>query len=217
MSIHSWMGTFMERMRAMKRLLAMTALILILGIPLSASADKSAPRVRIETSMGGITVELNSQAAPKTVANFLQYVRDGFYDDTIFHRVIKSFMIQGGGLTPKMQEKPTRPPVVNEADNGLKNDEGTIAMARTMAPHSATAQFFINVKNNNFLNHTAKNARGWGYCVFGRVIDGMAVVKAIENVQTTTKFQYGDVPVEPVIIQKVTLIEPVKKPAKEAR
>jgi peptidyl-prolyl cis-trans isomerase B (cyclophilin B) len=201
----------------MKRLLAMTALILILGIPLSASADKSAPRVRIETSMGGITVELNSQAAPKTVANFLQYVRDGFYDDTIFHRVIKSFMIQGGGLTPQMQEKPTRPPVVNEADNGLKNDEGTIAMARTMAPHSATAQFFINVKNNNFLNHTAKNARGWGYCVFGRVIDGMAVVKAIENVKTTTKFQYGDVPVEPVIIQKVTLIEPVKKPAKEAR
>jgi peptidyl-prolyl cis-trans isomerase B (cyclophilin B) len=167
--------------------------------------------------MGGITVELNARAAPKTVANFLQYVRDGFYDNTIFHRVIKSFMIQGGGLTPQMQEKPTRPPVINEADNGLKNDEGTIAMARTMAPHSATSQFFINVKSNSFLNHTAKNARGWGYCVFGRVVDGMAVVKAIENVKTTTKFQFGDVPVEPVLIQKVTLIEPEKKPAKEAR
>lgn len=201
----------------MKRMLAMTALILILGIPLSASADESAPRVRIETSMGGITVELNALAAPKTVANFLQYVRDGFYDNTIFHRVIKSFMIQGGGLTPQMQEKPTRPPVINEADNGLKNDEGTIAMARTRVPHSATSQFFINVKNNSFLNHTAKNARGWGYCVFGKVVDGMAVVKAIENVKTTTKFQFGDVPVEPVIIQKVTLIEPAAQPVKKSK
>lgn len=185
----------------------MTALILILGMPFSALADESAPRVRIETSMGNITVELNAQAAPKTVANFLQYVRDGFYDDTIFHRVIKSFMIQGGGFTPQMQQKPTRPPVVNEADNGLKNDAGTIAMARTNAPHSATSQFFINAKNNDFLNHKAKTARGWGYCVFGRVVDGMAVVKAIENVKTTTKFRYGDVPVEPVIMRKVVLVK----------
>lgn len=192
----------------MKRLLVTAAIILCLGMPLSVPADESAPRVRIETSMGNITVELNAQAAPKTVANFLQYVRDGFYNNTIFHRVIKSFMIQGGGFTPQMQQKPTQPPVVNEADNGLKNDAGTIAMARTMAPHSATSQFFINVKNNDFLNHTAKNARGWGYCVFGRVVDGMEVVKAIENVKTTTKFQYGDVPVDPVIIQKTVLLEP---------
>ena len=196
----------------MKRFFATAALILILGMPFSAPAVESAPQVRIETTMGNITVELNPQAAPKTVANFLQYVRDGFYDNTIFHRVIKSFMIQGGGFTPEMQQKKTRPPVVNEADNGLTNDAGTIAMARTPAPHSATSQFFINVKNNNFLNFKAKNMRDWGYCVFGRVVDGMDVVKTIENVKTTTKFRYGDVPVEPVIIQKVVLIQP---PAKE--
>jgi peptidyl-prolyl cis-trans isomerase B (cyclophilin B) len=197
----------------MKRFFATAALILILGMPFSASAVESAPQVRIETTMGNITVELNPQAAPKTVANFLQYVRDGFYDNTIFHRVIKSFMIQGGGFTPEMQQKKTRPPVVNEADNGLTNDAGTIAMARTQAPHSATSQFFINVKNNNFLNFKAKNMRDWGYCVFGRVVDGMDVVKTIENVKTTTKFRYGDVPVEPVIIQKIVLMEepPAKK------
>jgi peptidyl-prolyl cis-trans isomerase B (cyclophilin B) len=197
----------------MKRFFATAALILILGMPFSAPAVESAPRVRIETTMGNITVELNPQAAPKTVANFLQYVRDGFYDNTIFHRVIKSFMIQGGGFTPEMQQKQTRPPVVNEADNGLTNDAGTIAMARTQAPHSATSQFFINVKNNNFLNFKAKNMRDWGYCVFGRVVDGMDVVKTIENVKTTTKFRYGDVPVEPVIIQKIVLMEepPAKK------
>ena len=195
----------------MKHLLVATVLFLILALPISAAADESAPRVRIETSMGAITVELNARAAPKTVANFLQYVRDGFYENTIFHRVIKSFMIQGGGLTPDMQEKPTRQPVINEADNGLKNDEGTIAMARTMAPHSATAQFFINVKNNNFLNHTAKTSRGWGYCVFGRVVEGMSVVKAIENVKTTTKFSFADVPVNPVIINKISLITTAEK------
>jgi peptidyl-prolyl cis-trans isomerase B (cyclophilin B) len=192
----------------MKRLFATVAMILSFSMPLSAHADKSSPRVRMETSMGAIIIELNAQAAPKTVANFLDYVRDGFYDNTIFHRVIKSFMIQGGGFTPMMQQKTTRPPVVNEADNGLKNDAGTIAMARTNAPHSATSQFFISTKNNDFLNHKAKTARDWGYCVFGRVIEGMAVVKAIENVKTTTKFGYGDVPVEPVIIQKAILIKP---------
>ena len=195
----------------MRRLIAMAAILLCLVMPLSALADESAPRVRLETSMGNITVELNSVAAPKTVDNFLQYVRDGFYDNTIFHRVIKSFMIQGGGFTPQMQQKKTRPPVVNEADNGLKNDAGTIAMARTMAPHSATSQFFINVKNNDFLNHTAKDTRGWGYCVFGRVISGMDVVKAIENVKTATKFGYGDVPVDSVVIQKAVIIEPAAK------
>jgi len=195
----------------MKRLLVAAVLILTLGMPLSGAADGSAPRVRIETSMGNITVELNPQAAPKTVANFLQYVRDGFYDNTIFHRVIKSFMIQGGGFTPQMKEKATRPPIVNEADNGLKNDEGTIAMARTPVPHSATSQFFINAKNNDFLNFKAKNTRDWGYCVFGRVVDGMDVVKAIENVKTTTKFRSADVPVEPVIINKIVLITAAKK------
>lgn len=191
----------------MKRLIATAVLILILGMPLSAPAEATGPRVRLETSMGNITVELNPQAAPKTVANFLQYVRDGFYDNTIFHRVIKSFMIQGGGFTPQMQQKPTRPAIVNEADNGLKNDEGTIAMARTPAPHSATSQFFINVKNNDFLNFKAKNMRDWGYCAFGRVIEGMDVVRAIENVKTTTKSQYSDVPVEPVIILKAVLVK----------
>jgi peptidyl-prolyl cis-trans isomerase B (cyclophilin B) len=186
----------------MKRLFAMIAMILSFSMPLSAHADEPAPRVRLETSMGTFIVELNPQAAPKTVANFLEYVRDGFYGNTIFHRVIKSFMIQGGGFTPMMQQKTTRPPVVNEADNGLKNDAGTIAMARTNAPHSATSQFFINVKNNDSLNHTAKTARGWGYCVFGRVVEGMAVVKAIENVKTTTKFGYGDVPAGPATKDK---------------
>ena len=195
----------------MKRLFATVLLILILGTPFSAPAEASAPLVRIETSMGNITVELNPQAAPKTVANFLQYVRDGFYDNTIFHRVIKSFMIQGGGFTPQMKEKATRPPVVNEADNGLKNDAGTIAMARTPVPHSATSQFFINAKNNDFLNFKAKNMRDWGYCVFGRVVDGMNVVNAIENVKTTIKFRYADVPVEPVIINKIVLITAAKK------
>lgn len=195
----------------MKRPFAIIVLMLILGMPFSVPADENTPRARLETSMGAITVELNAQAAPKTVANFLQYVHDGFYDGTIFHRVIKSFMIQGGGFTPQMQQRPTRPPVVNEADNGLKNDAGTIAMARTMAPHSATAQFFINVKNNDFLNHIAKTPGGWGYCVFGRVVDGMDVVKAIENVKTTTKFQYADVPVDPVVIKKVALITAAEK------
>jgi peptidyl-prolyl cis-trans isomerase B (cyclophilin B) len=201
----------MERKETMKRLFATAVFILILALPLSAPAGESAPRVRIETSMGNITVELNPQAAPKTVDNFLQYVTDGFYDNTIFHRVITSFMIQGGGFTTQMQQKPTRPPVVNEADNGLKNDEGTIAMARTMAPHSATSQFFINAKNNDFLNHTEKSATGWGYCVFGRVVNGMEVVKAIENVKTTTKFRYGDVPVEPVIILKAVRVKTATK------
>jgi cyclophilin family peptidyl-prolyl cis-trans isomerase len=195
----------------MKRLFAIFTVFLSIAIPFSAYADESSPRVRMETSMGTIIVELNAQAAPKTVANFLEYVSAGFYDNTIFHRVIKSFMIQGGGFTPLMQQKTTRPPVVNEADNGLKNDAGTIAMARTNAPHSATSQFFINMKNNDFLNHTEKTARGWGYCVFGRVVEGMAVVKAVENVKTTTKFGYGDVPVKPVIIQKVVLMKAVIK------
>jgi peptidyl-prolyl cis-trans isomerase B (cyclophilin B) len=201
----------------MKRLFVILALFLSLGMTLSAHADKSSkssPRVRIETSMGTIIIELNAKAAPKTVANFLQYVREGFYDNTIFHRVIHSFMIQGGGFTPLMQQKATHSPVANEADNGLKNDAGTIAMARTNAPHSATSQFFINVKDNNFLNHTAKTAKGWGYCVFGRVVQGMEVVLAIANVRTAPRFGYGDVPVKPVIIKKIVLLKP-EAPATE--
>jgi peptidyl-prolyl cis-trans isomerase B (cyclophilin B) len=157
--------------------------------------------------MGVIVIELDAKAAPQTVTNFLDYVRDGFYDGTIFHRVIKSFMIQGGGFTAQMQQKSTRSPVANEADNGLKNNLGTIAMARTNAPHSATSQFFINVKDNDFLNHTAKTPQGWGYCVFGKVIKGMEVVHEIEAVRTTVRSGYGDVPVEPVIIKKVSLLE----------
>jgi len=165
----------------------------------------------METSMGSIIIELDSKAAPQTVANFLEYVREGFYDNTIFHRVIRSFMIQGGGFTPQMQQKTTRPPVVNEADNGLKNKAGTIAMARTNAPHSATSQFFINVKDNVFLDHMAKTAGGWGYCVFGRVVKGMEVVHAIEIVKTSVQFGHGDVPVEPVLIKKVSLLAPNPK------
>jgi peptidyl-prolyl cis-trans isomerase B (cyclophilin B) len=195
----------------MKRLFAILTLFLSLCMTFAAHADESSPRVRMETSMGTIIIELNTKAAPKTVANFLGYVREGFYNNTIFHRVIKSFMIQGGGFTPLMQEKTTRSPVVNEADNGLNNDAGTIAMARTSAPHSATAQFFINVKNNVFLNHTDKTARGWGYCVFGRVVQGMEVVHAIANVKTAPRFGYGDVPVKPVIIKEVTLLKPPTK------
>ncbi len=178
------------------------------GIIDTSQAAGPNPRVHMETSMGTIVIELDQTAAPETVANFLSYVRSGFYDNTIFHRVIKSFMIQGGGFSPEMKQKQTQPPVSNEADNGLKNNRGTIAMARTNAPHSATSQFFINVKDNDFLNHTAKNARGWGYCVFGRVVEGMAVVHTIENVKTGVSFGHSDVPMQPVIIQKVSLSAP---------
>jgi len=147
----------------MFRYISTLAVILCLGLPIFAQAAEPNPQVQMETSMGVITIELDAKAAPQTVANFLSYVRDGFYDGTIFHRVIKSFMIQGGGFTPQMQQKATGSPVANEADNGLKNNLGTIAMARTNVPDSATSQFFINVKDNDFLNHTAKTARGWGY------------------------------------------------------
>jgi cyclophilin family peptidyl-prolyl cis-trans isomerase len=136
------------------------------------SAEDQAPKVEIKTSKGIIIIELDPKAAPKTVENFLSYVNEGTYDGTIFHRVIKDFMIQGGGFVPQMVQRKTKAPVVNEADNGLKNLRGTIAMARTMEPHSATSQFFINTVDNSFLDHTAKNARGWGYCVFGKVVEG---------------------------------------------
>ena len=161
--------------------------------------------VKIETSMGDITLELDGNKAPDTVANFVEYASSGFYDGTIFHRVIENFMIQGGGFDSDMKQKKTNAPIKNEADNGLKNDTGTIAMARTSDPNSATAQFFINVKDNGFLNHTAPTTQGWGYAVFGKVTDGMDVVHAIEKVNTTIRSGMQDVPSETVVINKVTV------------
>ncbi len=161
--------------------------------------------VTLHTSMGDITLELDAEKAPKTVANFLQYARDGFYDGTIFHRVISNFMIQGGGMTPDMAQKATRAPVENEANNGLKNKTGTIAMARTNDPHSATAQFFINVTDNGFLDHSAPTAQGWGYAVFGKVTSGMDVVEKIKAVATGSKGFHQDVPKDTVTIERVTV------------
>jgi len=161
--------------------------------------------VKMETSMGDITLELDGDKAPETVANFVEYANAGFYDGTIFHRVIAGFMIQGGGFDGDMKQKDTRAPIKNEADNGLKNDTGTIAMARTPDPNSATAQFFINVKDNGFLNHTAPTAQGWGYAVFGKVTSGMDVVHGIEKVDTTMRAGMQDVPSETVVINKVSV------------
>ncbi len=161
--------------------------------------------VTLHTSMGDITLELDAEKAPKTVANFLQYARDGFYDGTIFHRVINNFMIQGGGMTADMTQKTTRAPVENEANNGLKNKTGTIAMARTNDPHSATAQFFINVADNDFLDHRAPTAQGWGYAVFGKVTAGMDVVEKIKAVATGSKGFHQDVPREAVTIERVSV------------
>jgi peptidyl-prolyl cis-trans isomerase B (cyclophilin B) len=158
--------------------------------------------VKLKTNFGDITLELFEDKAPKTVANFLSYVEDGFFDNTIFHRVINNFMIQGGGFTPDMDQKDTKDPIENEADNGVANEVGTIAMARTQDPHSATAQFFINVNNNDFLNHSGKSVNGWGYCAFGKVTEGMDVVEKIKAVKTGNHGYHQDVPVEPVIIEK---------------
>jgi len=163
--------------------------------------------VHMKTSKGTIVLELYPDKAPETVANFVEYARSGFYDGTIFHRVIPGFMIQGGGFEPDMKQKKTRAPIKNEADNGLSNLTGTIAMARTPDPNSATSQFFINVKDNKFLDYTAPTPQGWGYCVFGKVTEGMDVVHAIEQVPTTTKSGHQDVPVDPVVIEKVTVDE----------
>ena len=159
--------------------------------------------IRFSTNKGVFDVELNEAAAPKTCENFLQYVRSGFYNGTIFHRVISGFMIQGGGFEPGLQQKETKAPIENEANNGLKNDKYTIAMARTNDPHSATSQFFINVADNDFLNHTSPTPRGWGYAVFGKVVAGTDVVDAIAAVRTASRSWYGDVPVEDVVMEKV--------------
>lgn len=159
--------------------------------------------IRFTTNMGVFDVELNEAAAPKTCENFLSYVRSGFYNGTIFQRVISGFMIQGGGFEPGLKQKQTKAPIENEANNGLKNDKYTIAMARTNEPHSATSQFFINVADNDFLNHTSPTSRGWGYAVFGKVVSGTDVIDAIARVRTASRSWYGDVPVEDVVMEKV--------------
>ena len=163
--------------------------------------------VHMETSKGVITLELDGEKAPETVANFVEYANAGFYDGTIFHRVIPGFMIQGGGFDVDMKQKSPRAPIKNEANNGLKNTTGTIAMARTNDPHSATAQFFINAKDNTSLDHTAPSTRGWGYTVFGKVTDGMDVVESIEKVKTGNNHGHQDVPLTEVVIRKVTVEE----------
>ncbi len=166
--------------------------------------------IKLETSMGDIFLELDEQRAPKTTENFMTYVKEGHYDGTIFHRVIDGFMIQGGGMTAEMEEKSTRESIQNEADNGLTNDPYTVAMARTMDPHSATAQFFINVKKNDFLNHRSKTPEGWGYAVFGKVVKGHGVVNKIKAVSTGRRGFHDDVPLEPVTILKAEVVDQVE-------
>jgi len=192
-------------------LIAFTTLFL-LSSNAFAENDMTNKRVKLETSEGDIVLELDMTRAPKSVLNFMKYVRSGFYDGTIFHRVISNFMIQGGGFTAEMTRKKTNAPVLNEADNGLKNKRGTIAMARTSDPHSGTAQFFINVVDNAFLDHKAKTPRGWGYAVFGRVVKGMNVVDKIRDQRTGPNGPFPrDVPLKMILIQKASVIEP--KPA----
>jgi len=164
-------------------------------------------KVKLSTNHGDIVLQLNAEKAPETVANFEQYVKEGHYDNTVFHRVISNFMIQGGGFEPGMAQKKTRATIKNEADNGLSNKKGTVAMARTMEPHSASSQFFINVGDNDFLDHTAPTVQGWGYTVFGEVVEGMDVVDKIKGVATTSKAGHQDVPAEDVIIEKAEIIE----------
>jgi peptidyl-prolyl cis-trans isomerase B (cyclophilin B) len=163
--------------------------------------------VELHTNHGIIKIELDSEKAPKSVENFLAYVKKGHYDNTVFHRVIDGFMIQGGGFEPGMKQKGTDAPIDNEANNGLKNDKGTLAMARTNDPHSATAQFFINVGDNDFLNHSSPTPQGWGYAVFGRVVDGLDIVEKIRKVKTGSKGFHQDVPVDDVVIEKAVVVE----------
>ena len=172
----------------------------------TAQADNHNTMLQMNTSMGSIEIELFAEQAPLSTANFLEYVNSDFFDGLIFHRVIPGFMIQGGGMDAKMREKPNKAPIQNEADNGLKNDRGTLAMARTQNPHSATSQFFINLVNNDFLNHTSKDGRGWGYAVFGKVTKGMDVVDAIAQVSTGSSGYHENVPKQPVVIESVELL-----------
>lgn len=199
-----------------KRKSLLTTIWLWLTLSCTAWAVELPPLVKLETDMGNIVVELNPKAAPNTVKNFLDYVSSGFYEGTTFHRVIKSFMIQGGGFTVDFQRKKTKAPIENEADNGLTNKRGTIAMARTSDPHSATSQFFINVVDNHSLDYRSKTSHGWGYCVFGEVIKGLTVVSKIENTPTTTRNSLQDVPKEPIRILKASVIEPNAKKNKKS-
>ncbi|WP_430010059.1 peptidylprolyl isomerase [Methylophaga lonarensis] len=192
----------------MKHLYRHLAPLLLASFSLSAQAEGGAelPKVKLETSHGDIVIELNRDKAPETVANFISYVESGFYDGTIFHRVIPNFMIQGGGFTEEFEQKKTGAPIRNEANNGLANNRGSIAMARTGDPHSATAQFFINVTDNSFLNFRGEVASEWGYAAFGQVIEGMEVVDAIRAVATTMRGPHQDVPAENVVIQKAVML-----------
>jgi peptidyl-prolyl cis-trans isomerase B (cyclophilin B) len=190
----------------MRKLLVFAAAALVLAAGAGAmAAAKERSLVKMETAKGDIVIELFPDKAPKTVANFLAYVNAGAYDGTIFHRVMDGFMVQGGGFEPDMRPRPTNPPVRNEADNGLKNERYTVAMARTNDPHSASNQFFINVADNDFLNHTSRTSQGWGYAVFGKVVDGMRVVDAIKGVPTGNRAGHQNVPRDPVVIKKASV------------
>ncbi len=195
----------------MRKLISTLLLLLISSITHAGEL----PRVSLQTNMGTIILELDADKAPLSVENFLTYVREGYYEGVIFHRVIKDFMIQGGGFDTDFKKKETHPPIKNEADNGLSNKKGTVAMARTSDPHSASAQFFINTVDNDFLDHQSPTARGWGYAVFGKVVDGMDVVEKIRNIPTGSGGQFpSDVPQTPVIIEKAIILEEIKENTK---
>jgi peptidyl-prolyl cis-trans isomerase B (cyclophilin B) len=191
----------------MKRAIISLLIFLLTAVAIAPSVFAENPKVALNTSKGRIVLELYADKAPQTVKNFLAYVDAKYYDGTIFHRVIPNFMIQGGGFTAEMKRKTTRSPIKNEADRGIQNDRGTIAMARTNDPHSATAQFFINSKDNGFLNHKSKTTQGWGYTAFGRVVEGMKTVDAISAVKTTQRGPYRDVPAEAVIINSAARVK----------
>jgi len=196
-------------------LVCLACLLAIVGSASGAEPEKAPaapahPQVLLETSKGNVVLELYPDKAPKSVENFLQYVKAGFYNGTIFHRVIPDFMVQGGGFTADMTQKPTKPPVPNEADNRVLNERGTVAMARTNDPNSATSQFFVNLKHNGFLNFTGKTTSGWGYTVFGKVVEGMDVVDAIAQVPTTRKGSYENVPAQAVVIKKASVVHAKK-------
>lgn len=196
----------MSLLKTLGSTLTRIATVAGLALTMATTQAATAPRVKFDTTLGSFTVELNQEKAPKSVANFLKYVEDKHYDGTIFHRVIPGFMAQGGGFTKDMQQKPTRAPVENEAKNGLKNDTGTIAMARTSDPHSATSQFFINFADNGFLN--APGQDGWGYTVFGKVVEGMSVVNKMATIPTGMSGGMGDVPRTPIVINSARLVTP---------
>lgn len=202
------MNRLVKRLSAGPVLALSLILLLTLTAGLSAQGERRPTLVKLTTTMGDITLELFPEKAPVTVANFLKYVQEGFFDGSIFHRVINGFMIQGGGFDAQMKQKPAVTPITNEADNGLANAAYTVAMARTMDPHSATAQFFINVADNQFLNHSAKTPQGWGYCVFAKVVAGKEVVDQIKAVPTANRGMHQNVPQEPVVILKAVVVEP---------